>query len=53
MTYTLNLTKTTKNTYRYDNADEDAGLRTLYVQQTSFPGGAPQSITVNIQGTNS
>ncbi len=49
MQYILNLSRTTKHTYRYDNADEDSELRTLYVQQTAFPHGAPDSITVTVE----
>jgi hypothetical protein len=51
MQYILTLTRTTKRTYRYDKmvADEDSELSTLYIQQTAFPGGAPQSITVTIE----
>ena len=49
MQYVLILTRTTKRTYRYDNTDEDSKLHTLYIQQTAFPGGAPQSITVTVE----
>ncbi len=49
MQFVLQLTRTTKNTYRYDNGDEDSDLKTVYMMQTAFPGGAPQSITVTIE----
>ncbi len=49
MQYILTLTKATKNTYRFDNEDQESDVRTLYVQQTAFPGGAPQSITVTVE----
>ncbi len=52
MQYILNLTRTTKNTYRYDNGDEDSELKTLYIQQTAFPDGAPDRITVTIDPTD-
>ncbi len=49
MQYILILTRTTKRTYRYDDTSEDGKLRTLYIQQTAFPGGAPQSIIVTVE----
>jgi len=52
MQYILTLTRTTKNTYRYDHSDEEADLRTVYVQQVMFPRGAPDRITVTIDPTD-
>ena len=49
MQYILILTRTTKRTYRYDNTDGDSELSTLYIQQTAFPNGAPESITVTVE----
>ena len=49
MQYLLNLTRTTKNTYRFDNEDQESDVRTLYVQQTAFPHGAPDTIKVTIE----
>ncbi|KKN17570.1 hypothetical protein LCGC14_0964360 [marine sediment metagenome] len=51
MQYILTLTRTTKNTYRYDHPDEDSNLRIIYVQQTMFPSGPPERITVNIEAS--
>ncbi len=53
MQYILNLTRTTKRTYRYDNADEDCELHTLYIQQTAFPNGPPDSICVTVEASRS
>ena len=49
MQYLLNLTRTTKNTYRFDNEDEESALRIVYVQQTMFPAGPPPIIKVTIE----
>ncbi|KKL20568.1 hypothetical protein LCGC14_2454110 [marine sediment metagenome] len=49
MQFILTLTRTTKHTYRFDNPDEDSDLRTVYVQQTAFPNGAPEKITVTVE----
>ncbi len=49
MQYRLTLTRTTKHTYRFDNPDEDSDLRTVYVQQTAFPAGAPPTIKVTVE----
>lgn len=45
---TLQLARTTKNTYRFEDADEDSPLRVLYVQQSAFPN-APKAVTVTIE----
>ena len=45
----LALARTTKNTYRFEDADEDSVCRVLYVQQSAFPGGAPKAVTVTIE----
>ena len=49
MKITLQLARTTKNTYRFEDANEDSVLRVLYVQQSAFPAGAPKEITVTIE----
>ena len=49
MQYILTLTCTTKNTYRFDNPDEESDLRAVYVQQTAFPHGAPEKIKVTVE----
>lgn len=49
MQFTLTFTKETKRTFRFDNeGDPDSDLRTLYIQQSAFPRGAPMTITVVI-----
>ena len=47
---TLALARTTKNTYRSQADDADpAPVRTLYIMQDAFQGGAPKAITVTIE----
>jgi len=48
---TLVFTRPTKRTYRYDadeTDEENPPVTTLYVQQTAFPGGPPQAISVTV-----
>ena len=49
MKVTLQLARTTKNTYRFEDAEEDSALRVLYVQQSAFPNGAPKAVTVTVE----
>lgn len=44
----LDLTRETKNTFRFDSDDEDAVITSLYVKKSAFPKGAPESITVTV-----
>jgi hypothetical protein len=44
---TLDLAKTTKNTYRFENDEEGAPISTLYVNQSAF-SSEPSSITVTV-----
>jgi hypothetical protein len=48
-TVELTLVKTTKNTFRYEGADEDAAIGDVYVAKTAFPEGAPQTIRLTIE----
>jgi len=43
ITVVLKLTRETKNTYRYDAADEDAPVGNTCIQKEAMPGGAPRS----------
>ena len=40
ITVVLKLTRETKNTYRYDAADEDAPVGNIYIQKKAMPGSA-------------
>ena len=45
----LELSSTTKNTYKYDAVQGDAAVRTLYVQQEAVTGeDPPQAINVTV-----
>lgn len=38
----------TKRTYRFNAIDEDSPIKNVYIDQTAFPNGQPESITVVI-----
>ncbi len=44
----LKLTTETKNTYRYDAADEDAPVGNIYIQKKAMPGGAPPELELQL-----
>lgn len=44
---TLDLARTTKNTYRFESDDEDAPITTLYIAQSAFTS-EPSSVTVTV-----
>ena len=48
ITITVNLTRETKNTYRYDAADEDAPVSNIYIQKKAMPGGAPPQLELQL-----
>ncbi|KKM89739.1 hypothetical protein LCGC14_1245710 [marine sediment metagenome] len=48
----MELARTTKNTYRFEEADENGPIRVLYIQQAAFPGGAPAAIVVTFEADN-
>ena len=52
ITVVLNLTRETKNTYRYDAADEDAPVGNIYVQKKAMPGGAPPELELRLSAKN-
>ena len=46
---TLNKTKETKRTVRYDSPEDDSAVGNVYIQQSVFEGGNfPEQITVTI-----
>ena len=48
----LVFTRATKRTYRFDadeTDEENPPVTTLYVQQTAFPGGPPERVTVTVE----
>lgn len=48
VTATFEFERSTKNTHRFHEDSETPVIGTLYVQQSAFPNGAPESITVTI-----
>lgn len=48
VTVILHLNRETKNTYRFDDANEDSAIPSLYVKKAAFKDGAPESITVTV-----
>lgn len=45
---TLDLARTTKNTFRFEAEDEDAPINPLYIQKSAFNGKEPSSVTVTV-----
>ncbi len=45
----MELVRTTKNTYRFEEVDEEGPIRVLYIQQSAFPGGAPHTILITFE----
>ena len=52
ITVVLKLTRETKNTYRYDAADDDAPVSNVYVQKKALPGGAPLELELQLVAKN-
>ncbi len=52
VTVSLKLTRETKNTYRYDAADEDAPVSNIYIQKKAMPGGAPPELELQLIAKN-
>lgn len=48
ITVVLKLTRETKNTYRYDAADDDAAVGNIYIQKKAMPGGAPPELELRL-----
>ena len=48
VTVNLNLNRETKNTFRYDDPNEDSPVPSVYVKKAALKDGAPESITVTI-----
>jgi hypothetical protein len=48
VTVTLEFSKETKNTFRFDDSNEDSAIPSLYVRKSAFKGTAPTSITVTV-----
>lgn len=49
VTVTLTKNRETKNTYRFDDPNEDSVIPSLYVKKSAFPNGQPDSITVTVK----
>ena len=52
ITVVLKLTRETKNTYRYDAADEDAPVGNIYIQKNAMPGAAPPELELELRAKN-
>ncbi len=52
VTVVLKLTRETKNTYRYDAADEDPPVSNIYIQKKAMPGGAPPELELQLIAKN-
>lgn len=52
ITVVLKLTRETKNTYRYDAADEDAAVGNIYIQKKAMPGAAPRELELQLRTRN-
>ena len=52
ITVVLKLTRETKNTYRYDAADDDAPVGNIYVQKKAMPGAAPPELELQLTARN-
>ena len=52
ITVVLKLTRETKNTYRYDSADEDAPVGNIYIQKKAMPSGAPPELELELRAKN-
>ena len=52
ITVVLKLTRETKNTYRYDAADEDAPVGNIYIQKKAMPGSAPPELELQLRAKN-
>ncbi len=48
ITVVLKLTRETKNTYRYDAADDDAAVGNIYIQKKAMPSGAPPELELRL-----
>ena len=49
ITVTLQHSKSTKNTHRYDAVDEDASISSVYIKKTAFQGSTPPAkITLRV-----
>lgn len=48
ITVTLQLSRETKNTYKYDAISDDAAVRTVYVQKESIPDYVPDKIILRV-----
>ncbi len=52
VTVVLKLTRETKNTYRYDAADEDPAVSNIYIQKKAMLGGAPPELELHLIAKN-
>jgi hypothetical protein len=46
---TLELSRETPGTFRFDAADKDAVITSLYVKKSGFPNGAPATVKLTIE----
>ncbi len=50
ITVTLEKSKETKGTYRFDSPNPDAAITSIYVRKSAFDGGAaPKRIVLTVQ----
>ncbi len=50
ITVTLEKSKETKGTYRFDSPDPNAPITSIYVRKTAFDGGAvPKRVVLTLQ----
>ena len=52
ITVVLKLTRETKNTYRYDAADEDALVGNIYIQKKAMQGAALPELELQLKARN-
>ena len=48
LTVKMSLDKETKNTVRYNADDDDAAVRSVYINKPALPDQRPATITLNI-----
>lgn len=48
VTVNLNMSKETKNTFRFDDPDEDSPIPSVYIKKSALKDGPPESITVTV-----
>lgn len=48
ITVTLEKSKETKGTYRFDSPNPDAAITSLYVKKSAFDGAVPKRIVLTV-----